>query len=248
MRVLVTGGTGFIGSHLVSLLKERGHTVSILSRRVHGDLKADAAIHLAWEGLPDYSWPTCLKNVELGLKIYEALLKNGCRKIITTGTCWEYGTMNTFAAAKTGLRLMGETLADEKEAQFIWTRLFFVYGPGQRETSLIPSMARKIRNKQTPEVKNPKAVHDFIHVKDVALALALLAEKETVADIVDIGSGKLHSVGDVVQCVVKIMQDEPVNIKPVNDADSWKADISGLQQLGWKPEFDLISGIRNTLQ
>jgi nucleoside-diphosphate-sugar epimerase len=33
MRMLVTGGTGFIGSHVVDLLLENGHSVRLLSRR-----------------------------------------------------------------------------------------------------------------------------------------------------------------------------------------------------------------------
>lgn len=42
MRVLVTGGTGFIGRHLVSALVAAGHTVSIAGRRPRHDLPAGA--------------------------------------------------------------------------------------------------------------------------------------------------------------------------------------------------------------
>ncbi len=32
MKVLVTGGTGFVGTHLVNTMLRRGHTVTILAR------------------------------------------------------------------------------------------------------------------------------------------------------------------------------------------------------------------------
>jgi uncharacterized protein YbjT (DUF2867 family) len=41
-RVLVTGGTGVLGSYLVPCLRQRGHEVSVLSRRASPELPAGA--------------------------------------------------------------------------------------------------------------------------------------------------------------------------------------------------------------
>ena len=57
MRILITGGTGFIGSHLVPFLLQRGHAVTIQSRdpararrQYHGEVEAVASIFDVAEG------------------------------------------------------------------------------------------------------------------------------------------------------------------------------------------------------
>jgi dTDP-L-rhamnose 4-epimerase len=71
MKVLVTGGAGFIGSHTVDLLIERGHEVIILDNlepQVHGNKKPEYVNQKAKFILGDVTnvdtWKNVLKNVD----------------------------------------------------------------------------------------------------------------------------------------------------------------------------------------
>lgn len=290
MRVFVTGATGFIGSYLVPLLISRGHQVAVLSRSpflaptngvtvIAGDLQnidawqnqlkefaPDAAVHLAWLGLPDYGAQLCVKNLNFGIQLYQALLAIGCQKIITTGTCWEYGSLtgrvsvndhpamtNLFAATKTGLRLIGSAMAQEKNAAFIWARLFFVYGAGQRQTSLIPTMITQGCSGQSPQVRNPMAANDFVYVQDVAEALLALISANACPPLVNIGSGQATYVSDVAELVFSSIQrgkTEPPAFKnvPKDHPSAFWADLSEMRDLGWQPRYDLYRGIQETVK
>jgi hypothetical protein len=76
MRILVTGGTGFIGQHLVNMLLDAGHDITVLSRNPNKvkqlfnhrvstwasltawrpDIYFDAVINLAGEPIIDKAW------------------------------------------------------------------------------------------------------------------------------------------------------------------------------------------------
>jgi nucleoside-diphosphate-sugar epimerase len=65
--ILVTGGTGFVGSHLVDLLIERDNTVRCLARR-SSNLRylKDPKIQVAYGGLDDSTnWDEALANVDI---------------------------------------------------------------------------------------------------------------------------------------------------------------------------------------
>ena len=83
------------------------------------------------------------------MSLFEGLVELGCKKIIYTGSCWEYGQnkgklsedfsirpSKAFAAAKNALHWLGKKITKENNMQFIWTRLFMSMVLYRRRTHL----------------------------------------------------------------------------------------------------------------
>jgi nucleoside-diphosphate-sugar epimerase len=284
MRIFITGGSGFIGRHLVPLLNR--HEVLCLSRAesiekpsdairtIRGDLNAansyaaelerfkpECCIHLAWQGLPDYSFQKCSMNLLAGINLFEMLDRIGCSKIFVVGTCWEYGKLtgavtegnqgiepNLFAAFKAALYTIGKSNCMASGSRLIWGRVFFIYGPGQRSSSLIPACYRSLKDGVAPKIVNPLAVNDFIHVTDVVAAIHKLVEADGATGIYNIGAGRHCAVWEVVNLVAAEMGLSPVyHDMPSPTGGIW-ADISKMSLIGWQPEFSLQAGIARTLE
>jgi len=231
--------------------------------KVVEDFAPEACIHLAWLDLPDYSLLKNLENFNLSVRLFEFLRRQECKKIFVAGTCWEYGalegqlkenavpqTMNLFASFKTALREVGENLAREAGIHFIWGRIFFVYGAGQRTTSLIPSCYRALKEGHPPQIDNIHALRDFIHVSDVVAAIRALIETSGVLGVFNIGSGIPSKVGDVCRLVAQSLGREGILSEGslAKERGFW-ADVSKLKErTNWKPEISLSQGVEATVR
>lgn len=276
MRIFITGGTGFIGKHLVKKLKEdKNNELFLLSKDLADiktwkkeveDFRPEAAIHLAWEGLPNYDSQTSIKNLKYGLNLINILAEIGCKTILSAGSCWEYGeqsgkltentspkSFNAFAAAKNSLHLLGKEIAKENNIQFIWTRFFYVYGPGQRETSLIPYLMNCVQNGKTPEIKNPFAKNDFIYVEDITMAISQIIENCKESAVYNIGSGYLTSIQEVIKIIFDNygLQNQYKEITPASTdvlSAEFYADISKIKkEIGWEPKISINEGIKKMI-
>lgn len=284
MKIFVTGGSGFIGSHLLPVLVRKGHEVLSLERVagthgascvLQGDLyepdsyrvelerfRPDGAIHLAWGGLPDYSLGNCRRNLLAGIDLFEALWQTNCKRIFVTGTCWEYGSLtggvgesdqgvvtNLFAASKMALHAIGQSYSHMNGSLLVWGRPFFVYGPGQRASSLIPSCYSSLRAGVAPTINNPTAVNDFVHVADVADAIRALVESDDAAGIYNIGTGRPAAVWEVVNAVAGCLGLPPVyrDMPAATAAAGFWADTGRMDAFGWRPAMSLEEGIAQSI-
>jgi nucleoside-diphosphate-sugar epimerase len=225
--------------------------------------KPEAALHLAWEGIPNFDSKNSTKNLVQSLNLIQLLAKVGCGSFLGVGSCWEYGakkgklnenipsvSSSAFTEAKNSLRSFGSVIAKENGMRFIWARLFFVYGPGQRAGSLIPSIIKTAQLGQKPKLQNPNGANDFIYVEDVAKALKLLLVKTRVPEgVYNIGSGRLTSVLEVSREVLKLYGASNLRKLPRrSEIEGFYADIKKIKKAtGWSPAASIKTGVGKTV-
>jgi len=288
-KILLTGASGFIGTHtrkalreagyeLVSLIRTPGNFVSYPSERILvgtlaepetlernlAGLNIDACVHLAWEGIPDYSSIPSMKNLEYGFHVLRLCKKLGIKRLVIAGSCWEYlapsgmvsenaslSYENPFKAAKNTLHTMAEEFCRENGIACHWLRFFYVYGEGQRSGSLIPYIVSELRNSVLPALNGAFNRNDFVHVSDVAHAVCKSLEymrAEVSCETFNIGSGFSLQVLEVVSETARLLcasfdpsyYEQPA-VKPVN---FWANTQAAQTKLHWKPRILLSEGLQ----
>lgn len=243
-KVLVTGANGFIGKYVVDCLLKKNVKVIATSLNAEDSAPAenivyinydlakrkddvdlytffhcpDALIHLAWEGLPNYTKEYHLtKNLSNHIAFTNNLIRNGLKDITVAGTCFEYGLQegcfredmpslpdNAYARAKNELRLYLENLQKEYNFVLKWTRLFYMYGQGQNPRSLIPQLETALKNKDKVfNMSGGEQTRDFMHVADVAESIVNVALQKKVCGIVNVASNHPVKVKDFVAGYLK---------------------------------------------
>lgn len=295
MKIFITGGAGFIGSHLAPKLLARNHKLLLLTRNlpkkknqnksisfIKGNLndsgawkkelqkfKPDAVIHLAWEGLESYDFTaaTSLRNMTNSLNLISLVAEIKCKKFLSVGSCWEYGKAEDgmkesdilgapshvpiFTIVKRTIQTLGGQIALESGMQFLWARLFFAYGPGQKSRALIPHLVRSFQKGIMPEVKNKSGANDFVYIDDVTEALVKILEKsKKPRAIYNIGSGRLTDIAQVVKEVYKNFNlPAPKWCLKRARPRGFYANISKInKEIGWKPQVSIKEGVRKTVE
>jgi len=292
MKILITGASGFIGRNLLQhLLSTTAHQIMAISRNTdflislpkdvrgeQGDLDnlnlllpaisdfcPEVVIHLAWDKIPDFGESNCLLNLQHSIQLIDLIVEHtGCKKLIMSGTCLEYGkkrgmcietdqtTIDSFFSwSKQSLYNYASLKLNQKWIDLIWFRIFYVYGPYQRSSSLIPNITQSFLKGQEPTLKAPTNRNDFIYIGDVVTAFAKSIEYQTPSGIYNLGSGNSTSVVTVCRTVVesvgKKQQSIYTDLDSEPDVDFWANIDKSKRELGWQPEVSLSEGINKYL-
>ena len=219
MNVLVTGGTGFVGTHLVNRLLQRGHTVAVLARspektrnRYNRPVETVAGDVLDPEGLPaaaagrdalihlvgiihDVQGPSFDRmHREATENVIAAARAAGVRRLLH---------MSAMGASEDAPSEYGRTKAAAEKAVrasgLEWTvfRPSIIFGPGDGFVSLLAPVVR-LNPGFIPVVGPGTTRFQPVSIHDVTRVFADALEKpETVGRAYDVGGPDVLTLNDI---------------------------------------------------
>jgi nucleoside-diphosphate-sugar epimerase len=287
VNILLTGGTGFLGSALAKALQAEGHHVSLLLRpssvltRLNGrehlfalrrcEDKNDIAQAIV-EATPDFVVHTACcygRGNETDLEILEANFLYGAQilqSITDLGTRINFINIGTplppsvsvYALSKHNFSSWAQAIAQraESKVRFLNVLLQHMYGPSDDPSKFTSTVINACRN-HSPELKLTHGTQrrDWIYIEDAISAFLVIIrhfEKLEDTSYVEVGSGTTTTVREFAETVKRLTKSRTELLFGeipcrINETLHCQANLATMTQIGWRPIFDLVSGLRKTL-
>lgn len=231
--------------------------------------KPDAVIHLAWSGVENLYRNEIrqVENLSYSLELMKVAHYAGAKHWLALGSQAEYGPHNeiidekaitepttTYGVIKLATALATKELAACLGIRFSWLRLFSVYGPGDRGNWFIPFLIKSLIKGDSPDLTEGKQLWDYLHVKDVALAICKVLETPDAFGIFNLGSGKAFRISEIAEYIRdKINPSISLSLGAIPYRDDqvmfMQADITNISTAtGWQPTIRLFDGLNDTCE
>lgn len=277
MNILVTGGAGFVGQHVVSMLEHQEHKAWVIDRKNGHEIKemdsiphnTDAIIHCAAKADISQNWTSFEEREEIwrdnceALRVLLELALNSRIKtfvFVSTGavygsTRWQIANEERACQATSpyvASKLMGEAFVEAYALKAGWkwhvARLVSCVGKGYRHGH-IADFVRKIKEHGSFEaLDDGNSPKEFVHVRDAARALVKMATGDIPSGIFNVTSGKLWSWKDT----VRIMGNPEHTWS--KRKEGWLGDPVGLRlsqeaiSPWWRAMYSIESGVEEALE
>jgi len=247
------------------------HQVNLLSKeeisRMCAEINASHLLHFAWNVEHGKFWNAPENEVWLNASIdlIESFTSNGGERIVVSGTCAEYewGKDGILSEETTPLKPQNfygecklklfEKLA-EKDLNFAWGRVFFLFGEHESPKRLIASVINSLLKNEFADCSHGAQIRDFMYVKDVADAFAALLDS-SVNGAVNIASGKAQTLKEIILQTAVLLQANRELIRfgqiptAENDPASIVADTRILnEKVGWRERYGFLRGLEQTIE
>lgn len=225
------------------------------------EMRPTHLVHLAWYVEHGRFWSAAENELwlEASADFLATFAAEGGRRAVVTGSCAEYDwaldpgrpwreddpcrPSTAYGQAKYALLRRSMDVAAETGLSLAWARLFLLFGPGEDERRLVPSICRALLAGEEARCTSGRQIRDFLDTRDVAAALAALAADETVTGAVNVASGIATSVADLARLLGRLAgRPELIRLGALPDrADeppALVADVGRLRrEAGFSPEL-----------
>jgi NAD dependent epimerase/dehydratase len=235
----------------------------------------DVVFHLAsLIGIP-YSYVAPAEyvatNVMGTLNVLQACLDEKTQRLVHTSTSETYGTaryvpideehpmqgQSPYSASKIGADKMAESYHKSFDLPVVTVRPFNTFGPRQSSRAFIPTAISQALVREKLVMGALNTIRDLTFVQDTVEGFIDVGLSDNVVgQTVNLGSGVGHSIGDVVNLILKILGREDMPIE--QSSERIRPEKSEVQQLvsanqkaldlcGWAPAYSLEDGLVQTI-
>lgn len=233
----------------------------------------DAIVHLAGPASVASSFDAATRYVRAHVDgtatILEVCRKLGIQRLVYLSSAEIYGRSKAqpvsetiqpdprspYAAAKLGAEYLIRAFVNGYGMSARVLRPFSIYGPGQPQYALLPTIMRQAREGDAVVLADTKPIRDYCFVDDVAEAIALACETDVPGlTTLNIGTGVGTSVLELAQAVLNTLgRDIPIISSEQHSKRPADAEIYELiadnrlarRLLNWVPRTTLAAGLES---
>lgn len=192
---------------------------------------------------------SCVYPDDAGVPTKENEASRGTPETVNIGYGW----------GKRMVELQGQYYAREYDMEVAIARPFNAYGPREpfepEKAHVMPALIQKVLNGDDPITVwgSGNQTRSFVHAKDFALGLKLVAEHYAAADPVNVGHDRETTIRELIERILKITGR---NVKLVFDTTKPKgatrksADVTKLREVthGFTPQITLDEGLEEMIE
>lgn len=278
MKVLVTGGSGFIGSHLVDKLVERGHQVRVLDQKVphradvdflEGDILSlsdmeravrgsDVFYHLAGFSNIDLVKDDPLQTMKLSVMgtahALEAARRERIGRFIFASSIYVYEQRGHLYT--TG-KIAGERMCADYSTlyglPYTILRLATAFGPRSRDADVISIFVRRAMEGKPLVVRgNGMQRRNFLYVEDMADGLCAALDREAANKTYPLAGRKPVSIVELAETVSHLFENRVEVMFEAGREDDHVGEgyspEASMDGLKWEPRTSLEDGIRKYVE
>jgi len=277
MNILVTGGSGFIGSHTVDKLIEAGHKVRVLDLAqphrkdidfLPGNIISKGDVARALEDIEVVYHVAAFSNIDmvkdnplttvehniLGTAyMLEECRKRGVRRFMFASSVYVYEEKgHLYTTSKLSSELICRNYYALFGLPYTILRYGTAYGPRSRGADVVSIFVKGAleRNRITIFGTGEQSRH-FIYVEDLAEGNVAALKEVAVNRVYDLAGPKPITIKQVVETVRRLVGDVTTEYEEARLRDYGGAlayDGKVKGELGWEPKVNLEEGIRRYIE
>lgn len=236
MKIIVFGGSGFLGSHVADALTKNGHEVVIFDKikspylgkaqsMVVGDILDEKSVRSAmsgcsvvynFAGLADMEKArmnpvaTVQNNILGNAVLLECSRKNKIQRYVFASSVYVYSHLGSFyRASKQSCELFMESYYETYGLKYTILRYGSLYGPRANEHNWIRQILREaLADKRITRFGDGEEIREYIHVEDAASLSADILASEYENEYVILSGHQQMKIKDLLAMVKEIFDNK----------------------------------------